>query len=166
MSRPLRMRWIWIAAAVVAADMATKYAVERFTDYGSIRSVIPGFFNLVHTRNPGIAFGLLADRESPMLTAALVLFALAAMGLLGWLLASGRAGSRWSQTGLALVLGGAAGNLFDRLRHGAVVDFLDFHVGRYHYPAFNLADSAILAGAALVIFEMLRPRPARRGRVA
>lgn len=161
MKAPLRAHWIWISAGVFAADVLTKYAVERFTALGSSRTVIPGFFNLVHTRNPGIAFGLLADRESALQTALLVLFALAAMGLLAWLLAAGRAGGRWAELGLALVLGGAAGNVYDRLRHGGVVDFLDFHLGGYHYPAFNLADSAILIGAALVIFQLLRHRPPR-----
>jgi signal peptidase II len=159
MSAPLRARWMWISAGVFAADVATKYAVERFTALGSSRAVIPGFLNLVHTRNPGIAFGLLADSESAMQTALLVLFALAAMGLLVWLLATGRAGGRLAGLGLALVLGGAAGNVYDRLRHGGVVDFLDFHLGRYHYPAFNLADSAILLGAGLVILQMLRHPP-------
>jgi signal peptidase II len=159
MSASLRARWMWISAGVFAADVAAKYAVERFTALGSSRTVIPGFFNLVHTRNPGIAFGLLADRESAMQTALLILFALGAMGLLVWLLASGRAGGRLAELGLALVLGGAAGNVYDRLRHGGVVDFLDFHLGRFHYPAFNLADSAILIGAALVILQMLRHPP-------
>lgn len=163
MSASLRARWMWISAGVFAADVVTKFAVERFTALGSSRSVIPGFFNLVHTRNPGIAFGLLADTESAMQTALLVLFALVAMGLLVWLLATGRAGGRLAELGLPLVLGGAAGNVYDRLRHGGVVDFLDFHLGRFHYPAFNLADSAILIGAGLVILQMLRHPPRAAG---
>lgn len=160
MSGRRRARWAWVAAAVFLADVAAKSAVERLLAIGSVHTVIPGLFNLVHVRNPGIAFGLLADRDSALQTVILVLFALAAMGLVMWLLVTGRAGGRLAELGLALVLGGAAGNVFDRLRHGAVVDFLDFHLGRYHYPAFNLADSAILIGAALVILHLLRHPPA------
>jgi signal peptidase II len=77
------------------------------------------------------------------------------MAMLVWLLATDRAGGRRARAGLALILGGAAGNLIDRLLHGSVIDFLDFYVGSYHYPAFNVADSCIVIGAGLVILELL-----------
>jgi signal peptidase II len=84
------------------------------------------------------------------------LFSAGVILLLGWLLASGRAGGRLGQFGLALILGGAAGNVLDRLVRHSVTDFIDFHLGRYHWYTFNIADSAIVMGAGLVVLELLR----------
>jgi signal peptidase II len=144
-----------LAFAVLVADQATKYAVQRFTQPGSLRVVIPGLINLVHTTNPGVAFGLFADSNKPWLAPVLITFSTAVMGLLLWLLASGRAGARLAQWGLTLILGGAAGNFLDRvLRHDGVTDFIDFHIHNYHWYTFNIADSAIVVGAGLVILEL------------
>ena len=133
------------AAAVVAlADQATKEMVRASLAYGE---VIPltGFFNLVYHHNTGAAFGMFASASS-----ALLVFSLAAMIVLGALLLR-VGGDRWSAAALAAMLGGAAGNVVDRLRHGAVVDWLDFHAAGWHWPAFNLADSALAVGVALYL---------------
>lgn len=145
----------FLAVAVLAADQASKYAVGKFTAVGSVREVIPGLLNLVHTSNPGVAFGMFADSEMPWRAPLLIVFSIAVMALIVWLLATDRAGGWLGQHGMALILGGAAGNLFDRLLRRRVTDFLDFHLGSYHWYTFNLADSAIVIGAALVILELL-----------
>jgi signal peptidase II len=154
------LRAVWplglLAAAVLAADQATKYAVDKIMEPGSFRVLIPGVLNLVHTSNPGVAFGMLADSEMPLRAPLLIVFSVAVIGLIAWLLATGRAGGWPGQCGMTLILGGAAGNVLDRVVRRSVTDFIDFHVGAYHWYTFNLADSAIVVGAALVILELLR----------
>jgi len=145
-----------LAAAVLILDQASKYAVENLTQTGSSRVLIPGVLNLVHTSNPGVAFGLLADSEMPWRAPMLILFSVAVIGLIGWLLATDRAGGRLGQCGMALILGGAAGNVLDRIVRHSVTDFIDFYVGSHHWYTFNVADSAIVVGAALVLLELLR----------
>jgi signal peptidase II len=145
-----------LAFAVLALDQATKYAVERFTANGSSRTLIPGFLNLVHTTNSGVAFGLLADSPNPWLAPALILFSVAVIVLLGWLLVTGRGGGWLGPWGLALILGGAAGNVLDRAMRHRVTDFIDFYLGSHHWYTFNIADSAIVLGAALVVLELFR----------
>lgn len=155
----LRSGWALalVAIAVLVADQASKYAIDRFTPLGSSRVVIPGLLNLVHTSNPGVAFGLFADVDAPWHAPLLILFASMVIGLIIWMLATGRAGGSMGRYGLALILGGAAGNnLADRVFHGSVTDFIDFHLGAYHWYTFNIADSAIVVGAVLVIVELLR----------
>lgn len=154
-----RNRWFWLALAIVGFDRATKTAIELGTPEGFHRAIIPGFIHLVHSRNPGIAFGLLADSSSQWLTALLIVSSVAVIGVLSWLLATDRAGGRRSHAGLALILGGAAGNLIDRLLHGSVTDFFEVRLGSFHWPAFNVADSAITIGAALVVLDLLLSRP-------
>ncbi len=160
--RPSWRRWVIPAAAVLLLDQLSKLMVERFTDEHFSRNIIPGFFTFVHARNSGIAFSLLADSDSSWLRPALILFSFAAIALFLWILKTGRAGSARTELGLALVLGGAAGNLTDRLLHGSVLDFLDFHSGSYHWPAFNVADSAITIGAILVMWDLLFHHPHAR----
>jgi signal peptidase II len=152
---PVRFRWAYLSLGLVLADRLSKLAVERFTEEGFSRTLIPGLLNFVHVRNRGVAFSLLADADSSLLRPALIVFGLTASALLGWVLATGRAGSARAEFGLALVLGGAIGNLLDRILRGSVVDFVDFHIRQYHWPAFNLADSAITIGAILVIWDLL-----------
>ena len=147
--------WVILSLAVLTADRLTKSLVERFTTSGWRHVVVPGFFDLVHTRNPGIAFGLLADSRLPGIRIALVALSVVAAGVMAWLLLAGRAGGQRSRVGIALILGGAAGNLFDRLLDGGVVDFLLFYVREHEWPAFNVADSAIVIGAGLVLLELL-----------
>jgi signal peptidase II len=158
MVRGSRSAWplVSVAIAVLALDQASKFAVDRFTAPGSLQTVIPGLLNLVHTSNPGVAFGLLADSNTPWRAPLLILFSVAVIGLIVWMLATGRAGETLARYGLALILGGAAGNVVDRVFHHGVTDFIDFHLGRYHWYTFNVADSAIVVGAALVILELLQ----------
>ena len=156
-----RGAYFLLVVGVFLLDQGSKALVARTLALGETRRVLPGFFNLVHVRNPGAAFGLLSNFDSPWVTAFLVAFSVAALALVLSLLWRGPA--RLAGLGLGLIFGGAVGNLFDRLRAGSVVDFLDFHLGGYHWPAFNLADSAIVLGAAALIAEVLRSRrsPAR-----
>jgi len=151
-------RWLWVTLAVVVADQLAKYVVEKYTPEEFSRALIPGVVNLVHRHNPGVAFGILAEVGSPVLTAALLLFSAGAIVVLAWLLLTNRAGGTRGHVGLAMILGGAAGNAIDRLLHGSVIDFADFHWASHHWPAFNVADSAIVIGAGLVILEMLAER--------
>jgi signal peptidase II len=159
MNSTTRSSWHGLALltfGVLAFDQATKYAVERFTSTGSSRVLIPGFLNLVHTTNPGVAFGLLADSPTAWLAPVLILFSVALIGLLGWLLVTGRGGGWLGQWGLALILGGAAGNVLDRVTRHSVTDFIDFYVGSHHWYTFNIAESAIVVGAGLVVLELFR----------
>jgi signal peptidase II len=149
-------RWLWLSVAVVAADRATKYAVESFTSEGFHGILIPEFATLVHTRNTGIAFGMFSESDARWLAVALLLISSAVIVLLGWLLIAGRVAAAPAQAGLALLTGGAAGNLLDRLLHGAVTDFVELHLGDFYWPAFNLADMAITAGAVLLVIELVR----------
>ena len=123
---------------------------------GSTRVLIPGLLNLIHTSNPGVAFGLFADSSTPWLAPVLIVFSVTVIALLAWLLLTGRAGGWLAQCGLALILGGAAGNVLDRVLHRSVTDFIDFYIGSHHWYTFNVADSAIVVGAGLVILELFR----------
>lgn len=141
-------------AAVLALDQASKQLVLQAFAAGSGVAVTP-FFNLVLVWNPGVSFGMLTglgDAQPALLTA--VTLAIAA-ALFVWLWREER---RLPRTALVLVLAGAVGNLIDRVRFGAVVDFLDFHWAGYHWPAFNVADSAIVIGAGLLLLDGLVPR--------
>ncbi len=149
------VRWLWLALAILVADRASKFAVERLTAEGFRRPLVPNFADLVHSVNAGIAFGLFSETTSKWISFLLVLSSAAVILLLVWLLFVGRAGRVESQVGIALIAGGAAGNLLDRLLHGGVTDFLELRAGNFRWPAFNLADSAITIGAALIIFELL-----------
>ncbi len=150
-----------IAAAVVLLDQLTKLWITAAFPLGSQREVIPGLFRLVHTRNRGIAFGLLGS-SGPLVQTLLLAVVVAVVAVLVWQLSRGD-GDGVAGLGLALVLGGALGNLGDRLLRGEVVDFLNLYVrlgGREHeWPSFNVADSCITVGAALVILaELLATR--------
>jgi len=155
---------LMLAAAVFLLDQGAKWLVAGSMRVGEVRSVVPGFFNLTHLHNRGAAFGLFADSDSPAVRALLIAFSLAALALVFYLLWLGVT-SRWTGWGLGLILGGALGNLLDRVRAGRVVDFLDFHLAGYHWPAFNLADSAVVIGALLLMVEVLRPHRHETGEV-
>ena len=151
-------RWFLLAAAVVAADQATKSMILARFNLGEGVVVAP-FFNLVLVYNKGAAFSFLSDAPGWQ-TPLLVGFAVIAMGVVSYLLV--RTPQRTIvSAGLALILGGALGNVIDRLRFGQVVDFLDFHAGGWHWPAFNVADSAITVGAALLILDGFRKHEGR-----
>lgn len=153
-----RFRWslFFLAISVLVADQLSKHAVEVWTAAGTSRVLVPGLLNFVHSTNPGVAFGLLADSNSAWRAPLLIIFSVSVIGLIVWLLATHRAGSLLGQCGMTLILGGAAGNVLDRILRRSVTDFIDFHIADYHWYTFNLADSAIVIGAALVILELLR----------
>jgi signal peptidase II len=117
--------------------------------------VVSDIVMLVHNQNPGIAFGVFSNSTSPWLAPLLLITSALVIVVLGWLLINGRAGGRLAQAGLALILGGAAGNALDRLIHGGVTDFVEIRLGTFSWPAFNVADSAISIGAALVVVELV-----------
>ncbi|MGH8747148.1 MAG: signal peptidase II [Burkholderiales bacterium] len=160
---PRRSAWFALAAAVVVLDQLSKWAVlSAFAP--DERLALTGFFNLVLALNKGAAFSFLASApgwQTPLFIAV----AAAAIVIVSVLLVRSPA-DRLVCAGLALILGGAFGNLIDRLRFGQVVDFLDFHLYGWHWPAFNVADSAITIGAGLLIVESLLRRGAdgERGR--
>ena len=144
-------RWFALSAAIVAADQLTKWLVLAYFENRYPREELTGFFNLVLVFNKGAAFSLFAQAagwQTPLLAA----FALGAAAIVSVLIVR-NPGRRLLCFGLALILGGALGNLIDRLRFGHVVDFLDFHALGWHWPAFNVADSAICVGAAILILE-------------
>jgi signal peptidase II len=150
--------WLGVSAAVIVADQLSKWALIGALHPGDERVVTP-FFSLVLTFNTGAAFSFLRDAgEWPRYLFSAV--AIAVAGLIVWLLRRG--GDAWYCAGLALILGGGLGNLWDRLTLGHVVDFLLFHWEHWYYPAFNVADSAITVGAALLIIDSLRPRRKHR----
>jgi signal peptidase II len=151
-----RSRLVFLAAAVLAADQSTKYAVETQTQLGTSRVLIPGCLNIVHTSNRGIAFGLLADSDMPWRGPLLTVFAVIVIALIAWLLVTGRAGGRLGEYGMTLIMGGAMGNVLDRILHHSVTDFIDCYIGSHHWYTFNVADSMIVVGAGLVIVELLR----------
>jgi signal peptidase II len=146
--------WLALAAAVVALDRVTKAAVEARFEYGERLQVVEGFFDLVLVYNTGAAFSFLADAGGWQ-RAFFIAVAVAASALILFLLRR-HAGERWFALGLALILGGALGNLYDRVVLGHVVDFLLFHWRGWHYPAFNVADSAITIGAVILVVDGLR----------
>ena len=148
-------RWLWLSLGVLAADRATKFAIERYTTPFFRRPIISDIVVLVHNQNPGIAFGVFSETSSPWLPPLLLVSSGLVMTLLVWLLVSRRAGGWLAQSGLAMILGGAAGNAIDRLFHGGVTDFLEVRLREYIWPAFNVADAAISIGAALVLIELL-----------
>jgi len=149
-----------IALAVVVLDRLTKLWIDlRLNDFDSI-SVIPGLFRIVHTENPGAAFGFLADGNVLLRVAVLIGVSVIVVLFVAFALWSRRTAftdplSRW---GLALIMGGAIGNLWDRIFRGTVTDFLEIYQGSWTFPAFNVADSAITVGAVLLLIDLVRPK--------
>ena len=152
--------WYALALLVVLLDQLSKYWVSASFHYGESRAY-SGFFNLVLTYNKGAAFSFLAAAAGWQ-RGFFIVIALVAIVVIGVLLAR-HAGEKLFCFALALILGGAMGNVLDRMVLGYVVDFLDFHVAGWHWPAFNLADSAITLGAVLLVADSFRPRSRRAG---
>ncbi len=154
-------RWLMvvIAAVVVALDRVTKLWIEKHLDLGQAIVVWPHVFRLTHVLNTGAAFSMFEGASSPTLVRnALVAFSvIAVLVVLGMLWRMGRSVTLVS-VALALILGGAVGNMYDRIKFSYVVDFLEVHLWHYHWPDFNVADSAIVVGACLLLLEMLRPQ--------
>jgi len=149
-------RPLLIALAVLLLDRITKWAIAQTIPLEDAVNIIPGFFRLTHLENTGAAFSLFADSSSPFRTALLIAFSVAALAVVSVLLWKDRSVFHSGTMALSLILGGAIGNLWDRVSDGKVTDFLDFYLGVHHWPPFNVADSAIVVGALLLFMRMLR----------
>jgi signal peptidase II len=150
----MRKYHLLIAAIVVLVDRLTKAVVaDRISLHDSV-DVLPGIFRLTHVQNQGAAFGLFSDSSFPWKVALLILFSIAALAVVSALLWKNGDALNATAIALSLVFGGAVGNLWDRVTSGRVIDFLDFYLGQHHWPAFNIADSAIVVGALLLLSEI------------
>lgn len=157
-----RLRAALLIIGIVALDRASKLYIRARVSSFDVYPVIPRFFNIVHTENPGAAFGMFSDSPTEWRGVLLVGISIAVMAIIGVMLwRAPAAQSPWMATGLSLVFGGALGNLWDRLFRGTVTDFVQLFFGSYEFPSFNVADSAITIGAALLVIDLWRSRKAR-----
>jgi len=143
---------------VFALDRLTKWLIETRFSFTDTYRVIPGFFNIVRSENRGVAFGIFNDSSSELRTVVLIVLALAAVLAVGFALRKARRMDPASLWALSLILGGAAGNVFDRIVRGRVTDFLELYIRDYHWPTFNVADSAIVIASGLLVIDLLRPK--------
>jgi signal peptidase II len=146
---------IWLPIVVVALDQLTKAAIRAMLPLQSSVTVIPGFMDFTHVVNTGAAFGILNNVDFPFKTMLVALVAAGALVGVGIYAANLAHHQLVARIGLALIIGGAAGNLIDRIIVGSVVDFVDVYWRTYHFWAFNVADSAITVGVSIMIFDML-----------
>ncbi len=152
-----RRIYFLVSAAVIVLDQITKKIVEAMLPLHSSREIVPGLASLTHVRNRGAAFGFLSNADLPYqstLFSILSLLALAAIAVYAFRLP---ATQKWTQTALAFIMGGAVGNLIDRVAYGHVIDFVDVYFRNHHWPAFNVADSCISIGVVMLVLELLRP---------
>jgi signal peptidase II len=156
-----RLRWLWLTLAVVFVDRATKAWIESRPPEFFPHEVVPKYFSIIFSRNPGIAFSFLSDSSSPVMRVVLIAGSIIIIGIIAWFLVAGRHLSVLSAAGLALLLAGATGNVTDRIIHGAVTDFVQVWV-RFlpwqlfnPWPTFNVADAAVTIGATLLLFDIL-----------
>jgi signal peptidase II len=164
---PARLRWLWLTLAVVFLDRASKAWIESRPASFFPHTVIPGSFFIDYSLNPWIAFSFLRDALSPAVLRVLVIFmTVVIIGVIAWMLVASRHMSSTSAAGLALLMGGAAGNMTDRILHGPVTDFLQVWL-RFvpmrlfnPWPTFNVADAAVTVGAVLLIVDVLFHRQA------
>lgn len=164
--RAVRKYHLLLALLVVTLDRISKWLVAKDIPLHDSKQLISGFFYLTHVENRGAAFSLFADSPSQWKIGMLVLFSLVALIVVSTLLWRSNHAMITTGIGLGLILGGALGNLWDRLLSGRVVDFLLFYIGSYQWPAFNVADSAIVVGAGLLAVEILFAKsPAAQGSV-
>jgi signal peptidase II len=153
-----RLKAYGLAAAVLLLDRLTKWIVETYVSAFDVHTIIPGFFDIVRSENRGVAFGIFNGSTSPWRTAMLIVFASAALIVVASLLWNAARLDRRATIGLALILGGASGNLLDRIVWGRVTDFLEFYIHDVHWPTFNVADSCVVIGSALLLLDLLRAK--------
>ncbi len=146
---------IWLPLVIVALDQLSKAAIRATLPLHESVTIIPGLMDFTHVRNTGAAFGILNLAEFPFKSAVIALVATVALVAVGMYAASLAHHQIVARVGLALIIGGAAGNLMDRITTGSVVDFVDVYWRTYHFWAFNVADSAITIGVAIMILDML-----------
>jgi signal peptidase II len=144
-----------VAGLIVLLDQITKAHILQSLALNHTTAIIPGFFNITHIHNPGGAFGLMANLNASMRAILFLIISSLAVGLIFYFYQKTPPTHRWLATAFALIFGGAIGNLIDRVRFGTVVDFLDFYIGTLHWPAFNVADSAITIGICIFVYHIL-----------
>ena len=145
----------WVSLLTIALDQATKLLVDATLPVYSSRTIIPNFIDLVHVHNAGVAFGLLNGADHPQRSLLTTGLALVALVGIAYYARHVRSEERIARLGLSLILGGAVGNLIDRMRQGYVIDFVDVYSGNWHFWAFNVADAAISVGATLVFIDVI-----------
>ena len=150
-----RLLELWSPLLIVAADQLTKYFVRQSLAIHESTSILPGFLDFTHVRNTGAAFGMLDNLDFPYTTAIVGVIASVALAAVAFYSRTLSQGQLLARIGLALIVGGAAGNLIDRLAIGSVVDFVDVYFRDWHFWVFNVADSAITVGVTLMIIDML-----------
>ncbi len=146
---------VWLVLAIIALDQAAKVLVHQTIPLFGHVPVIPGFLDLVHVRNAGVAFGFLNDLDVAYQKAVTTVLALVALAGIAYYARQVKPHERFARLGLSVILGGALGNLVDRLRTGYVTDFVDVYYGDWHFWAFNVADASITIGAVLVFADLL-----------
>lgn len=146
------------AALVFALDRLSKWIIDTRVSDSAVYRVVPGFFEIIHSENRGVAFGILNDSASEWRTWVLIAASAIAVAAISWVLWNARRMDRISLWALALILGGAAGNLWDRAVSGRVTDFLQVYLGSYPWPTFNIADSAIVIGSGLLLLSQFKPK--------
>lgn len=144
-----------VAGLVVSLDQISKAAIYKTLPLYQSISIIPGFFSITHIRNPGAAFGFMAHHSSSLRSIIFLVVSAVALGLILYFYKNTPKTHPLLATGFALIFGGALGNMIDRIRFGTVVDFLDFYIRDLHWPAFNVADSAISVGVAIFLFHLV-----------
>jgi signal peptidase II len=158
---PSRLRWLWLTLGVVILDRASKAWIDSRPESYFPHPVIKGFFELVRSHNPGIAFSFFADSSSPVTRYLLIFGSVVIIGIIAWLLVASQQLNAPSAAGLAMLLAGATGNVTDRVVHGAVTDFLQVWLNFlpwriFHpWPTFNIADAAVTIGAIFIVFDVL-----------
>jgi signal peptidase II len=149
------IKLVAVSGIIILLDQFSKGLILRYLPFNRTIAVIKGFFNITHVLNPGGAFGLMANL-SPILRSIIFLFiSSVAVGLIFYFYKKTPAEHSWLAAAFALIFGGAIGNLIDRIRFGMVIDFLDFYVGNLHWPAFNIADSAISIGIGIFLYHLI-----------
>lgn len=151
-------RIVVLVAVIVAFDQLTKFIVDRSMPLHHSIPIIEGFFSLTYVRNTGAAFGIFAGSAELFRRPFLILVSVVAIGFIVVMLKRLRDSEKWLVTALAFVLGGAIGNLIDRVLYGEVIDFLDCFWGSYHWPAFNVADSFITVGVTITLFILIKAK--------
>lgn len=148
--------YLFIILTIIAVDQASKWLVARFMPLDTVRDVIKGFFRLWHVRNSGAVWGLFSGHDGGLVPGIITALAMAALLVVAFFFLRADSRSRLELAAYALILGGALGNIIDRLRLGYVVDFLDAYIKSQHWPTFNVADSCITIGVLLLALSMWR----------